>query len=1410
MISSLLWILLACGTTLAWQNVEATPEWIWSPEHAAGHVPQTSCYFRKTVSLPATTSGHLAVAADDAFELYVNGVHVGRGAASQGIQTFDVSRQLRAGRNLLAVAVTNREGTKAGLAVRMVVIDKKQKSSVIATDASWRSFATSAANWERPSFSDRRWPQAKTIGRYPDFVARQTEAAQRQADMLAGDQPSVSLEDPAVDASPETLRQPPALALPAAQAAINPQPPVASAAPAASAAPTNLTNAAPLRGSVASPAEPPAASQEDTAALAAAALASESTSPSVEAANDGNRSPVALAAATGAGAPSASPAVQHLRVPAGFAVEQVATHRLVGSITAFTFNERGQPIVAREDGTLLALIDDNRDGKYEGTSKLGQLTQTCQGLLSHQGELFVSGKGAQGLGVYRLRDSNRDGLLDEATPVVRMSGDNLEHGPHGLALGADGMVYAMVGNHSPLDLSAHRDAWQGPYRHPYEGDLLTPRFEDPGGHAVGIKAPGGYVVRFRPDGQQVEYFAGGFRNAYDLAFNAQGELFAHDSDMESDQGTTWYRPTRAFHVLPGAEIGWRSGWATWPDYYPDGVPGIADTGRGSPTGMVVYNHRQFPATYANAIFSGDWSEGRIWVLRCAEQNASYRAKAEVFMSGSPLNVTDLEVGPDGSLYVVTGGRGSQGNVYRVHATQPAPQPAVARGVERALRLPQIHAAWARQQAAEIQREAGIAWSSALVKAIVDAQRGDAERLQALYLAQTLGKPLSSDTLIGLTADARPALRRQATFYLGLQADPASAQRLRELLQDEDSGVRRRACEALARRRDAVPLESLRHLLASPNRAETWAARNLLQLAPPEALSSAILTDDQIRVFLHGSIALLQAHPDPATARAVLNRCAQWMTGYLADEDFLVMLRVHQLALHRGPLHAADVPEFSAMLAEEYPSTNPILNHELIRTLAYLQNASIGERYLAELDRGLPAADAIHLALHLTFIQTGWTPEQKQRLFRHLTTPAGVGNGVPGYFQMAASQFGNSLSDEELAQSLASGAENPAAATAVVLRLPEKLNDLQREQLIQLDRTLAATVASSDAAAAPAEAAKRLQVTLVAVLARDGQPASHAYLREVYDRDPSRRLEIALGLAEYLQPESLTYVTRSLSLLSPRDAQSVVTKLRAFSRWPSDAESHRQLIQLAERLGAEGGDDAIHLLEAWQGFAKSDDALPLNRRLQAWKNWFAATFPGESLDIPAANSPSVVSATASNNTVWTMDAVMSHLSRGEQAGIGSPDRGRLVFEKAQCAKCHRLGDQGEMMGPDLTTVSKRFLKQEIVDSILNPSRVISDQYAARVVTTTDGRTFTGIVAAGVDGDSWTILDSTGQKLIVRKDQVEAIDPARVSAMPEGLLNPLTPDEIIDLFAYLVPPLAGAPTTPPASVSELPTIRRPPLR
>jgi len=83
----------------------------------------------------------------------------------------------------------------------------------------------------------------------------------------------------------------------------------------------------------------------------------------------------------------------------------------------------------------------------------------------------------------------------------------------------------------------------------------------------------------------------------------------------------------------------------------------------------------FHGPYREAFFAADWAYGAIYAVHLSPDGASYAGTSEVFASGKPFQVTDLAVGPDGALYVTTGGRRTQSGLYRIRSTRdPAPEP----------------------------------------------------------------------------------------------------------------------------------------------------------------------------------------------------------------------------------------------------------------------------------------------------------------------------------------------------------------------------------------------------------------------------------------------------------------------------------------------------------------------------------------------------------------------------------------------------------------------------------------------------------------------------------------------------------------------------------------------------------------
>ena len=376
--------------------------------------------------------------------------------------------------------------------------------------------------------------------------------------------------------------------------------------------------------------------------------------------------------------PPSSTSAEDLEVITGFAVEHLlSADRSQGSWIAMTFDAKGRLIVSpQSDNDPMLRISQQPDGQWAVEPFATSRVRHAMGLLHAHQSLYISGHGPEGTGLYRWVDRNKDDKWtdDESMLLKPIRGEG-EHGYHGLRLGPDNLIYMMNGNHTQI---IEGIAGSSPHQH-YGEDHLLPRQWDANGHATGIMAPGGYVARTDAEGKDWELIMGGFRNAYDFDFNTDGELFTFDSDMEWDWGTPWYRPTRVIHGVSGGEYGWRSGTSKWPSTYPDSLPATLDIGIGSPTGVCFGTGAAFPERYQRALYIMDWSYGRILAVHMEPWGASYRAAKETFIKGRPLNVSDMEIGPDGCLYFIVGGRGTQSGLYRVRyvgseATQPVTVP----------------------------------------------------------------------------------------------------------------------------------------------------------------------------------------------------------------------------------------------------------------------------------------------------------------------------------------------------------------------------------------------------------------------------------------------------------------------------------------------------------------------------------------------------------------------------------------------------------------------------------------------------------------------------------------------------------------------------------------------------------------
>ena len=154
--------------------------------------------------------------------------------------------------------------------------------------------------------------------------------------------------------------------------------------------------------------------------------------------------------------------------------------------------------------------------------------------------------------------------------------------------------------------------------------------------------------------------------------------------------------------------------------------------------------------------------------------------------------------------------------------------------------------------------------------------------------------------------------------------------------------------------------------------------------------------------------------------------------------------------------------------------------------------------------------------------------------------------------------------------------------------------------------------------------------------------------------------------------------------------------------------------------------------------------------------------------------------------WQLDDITT-LVRSGFTGRKS-GAGRNLFHAAGCASCHYFKGEGGFGGPDLTSLKNKMRPEDLLESILEPSKVISDQYAGKVLTKKDGTAYFGVAHKTWDGDMQVYevveakADATPMRIPI--EQVARVEPSPISPMPKDLVDRLSADELRDLVAYLL--------------------------
>jgi putative heme-binding domain-containing protein len=985
--------------------------------------------------------------------------------------------------------------------------------------------------------------------------------------------------------------------------------------------------------------------------------------------------------------------------------------------------------------------------------------------------LYLVGDGPKGTGVYRCRDTKNADRIDEVTLLHQTNGGMGEHGPHAIVLGPDGWLYFVLGNHSfarigpkqapnPEKLAAHSPLrrWPTGGMGPDQGkpgtteDVLLPRLNDSNGHAANILAPGGTIWRMDLDGKNISLFSAGFRNHFDAAFSPNAELFTFDSDMEWDIGLPWYRAVRASHCPPGSDFVWRTGAANTPNYYLDSLPPLHETGRGSPVGVTFYDHHRFGPKYRGSFLMADWSLGIIYAVHLKRKGATYTPTVEKLLTGTPLNVTDLEVGPDGAVYFTMGGRGTQGGVYRIVPDKEQPvRPLTAAPADKLLAIEQPLSAWSQGKAHGIltRLTEGVR-KNALADLNAWSQDKAVEtplRIRALTLLQLHGSPPAPEALVKLLADKNADVRAHAVYLLGLAGKANVKKALVDALKDEDAMVRRRACEALIRANIEADVGAVWPLLGDEDIFVRTAARLVLERIDAKTWVEKITAEKKDRVAWEGIVALCKTNQVKDNADTILTRLRRSVP--TERDPLLAWTRTVQLVccqLDKAPASLADIGKACEGL---FPHKDAMVNRELAIVLTHLRRTKVIDTPVhAKLLEALETSKGdreqqIHYFYCLRLLHDGWTKEQKAALvdwYEQTRTWSG-GNSFTGFLVNIFREALEGFDAADRKALLAEGAKKPQAALVLAQRLS---TDRQADLLPDLKK-LAAAVEK-----APIHRAQELRRALSEAILRTAcaHPKAEAWT------------DLLEGLSS---PNKLLVFDAILAL------KKIETKPKA-----DDGKPYRALLLASARLDAGNKWKAVELLRHWSNNKQfGADQGQWKLELGAWSKWFGQTFPKE----PALPSVEDDKPTPSK---YKYEDLLGYLTTGE-GSKGDVKKGRVVFEKANCLKCHKYGKEGEGLGPDLTTLVKRFKRVDVLESIYYPSKVISDQYRSTTIITLKGQRIEGLAA--VQGDMITVLQSDGTKVQLRKKDIEQQYASLVSVMPEKLLDPLTKQEIADLFAFL---------------------------
>ncbi len=1095
-------------------------------------------------------------------------------------------------------------------------------------------------------------------------------------------------------------------------------------------------------------------------------------------------------------------------VPSGFEVSVVAEDQFVHDAFCMTTDSKGQPVVSGP-GYIRTLIDDDGNGVYDRfINWTNGPKEGAQGLWAEGRLLFWVGDG----GLWKSIDQNGDHIADGQAEKVLALPTGGEHDAHAIRRGPDGWWYLIVGN--------------------FANDIQKlNRSPDPI-----VKRPrAGTIWRISPDFSSSTAWAHGFRNAYDFDFLPNGRIVTFDSDEEREVSLPWYRPTRVMVVSPGDDAGWvDSAWYDADDRM--GVPQvISKLGRGSPTGVAVYQHSSFPQKYTGATFVLDWTFGRVIAVypQTGEEQAK-RFMAETFMQSSGTEgfaPTDICVGLDGSLLVCVGGRGTTGAIYRVRYTSTEGLPPenlrkryevskLENRVELLSALIDFPNPWESWSVAR--------WVQPLSQ-LPDSFFGDVlsgeetfgetnpsrlaeRRLRTAQYATYLGKDIPAKSLAKAIETPCSVTQAAAYWYIGRGRSKLSPQQIKTLLEkplvptkESESTVsmfdallggqgERQRYEAAGLKR--VPLSTVNQsgsddwrIRKSIRQASLWALSRVpktpLQPVSTNASSVGSNYDQRYAGLLFGTGSstidseLMDDLARRITSKALGNEADQLLEAISVLQSALGDIRF-TVPLQQSPPNVHALDGYRATYSRKVPEK---VREGWVRWCLSLLNNKGADAYVVE-------NEAIRL---LAMFES--------------TSEAAVAALLEGI-----SQESHPTSDLHRLAALSCckavrSSDDTLATVRALNGVIEKVDTLDlntdsrwNTRLEQIFRELN----SKDPALArsmlpPNTDIQSKHLFWLAWCPSESQTKARAQIVEQLLSEP-----VASWDPDLLRFANQSAVESKLieRLRGETYAKDPTLRIELISRMPIASDYGLMLEQI-------GSDNRLVWPLAMKALAKlsvQDPKLELEKLTLMWaklqqsplveitSSTIAPRLRSAVLKLQIPSPPA--------NEAW--DAwrpfLIKHLPPetvsklqglvGPQADWlgnvqasakmnGAPKAGEALFRRAKCAQCH---GGGSALGPNLAGVSRRFSREDLFRAIYEPSRDIPDRYRALKVLSTDGEVFVGMKVYD-SVDVVTLQTADGKVVRINQASIESRSTSPVSLMPSGLLDGFSQQELADLYSYI---------------------------